>query len=137
MVAGTGLTLECTSAPASLAAVGTIDTVTIKTDPTVSGVTELQVPLTEAWVLTDCYVLATAGYGVTQPMVNFDKNRGRSMGTTPSLAAMLVPSNTRPRFSPSPIGFEGGSIMRMFTITTVVNTTPVDSITFYVAVSIA
>ena len=137
MVAGTGLTLECTSAPAISAAVGTIDTVTIKTDPTVSGVTELQVPLTEAWVLTDCYVLAAAGYGTTQPMVNFDKNRGRSMGTTPSLAAMLVTSNTRPRFAPSPIGFEGGSIMRMFTITTVVNTTPVDSITFYVAVSIA
>ena len=137
MVAGTGLTLECTAAPAALAAVGTIDTVTIKTDPTVSGVTELQIPLTEAWVLTDCYVTSTGGYGTTQPMINFDKNRGRSMGTTPSLLAMLVTSNTRPRFAPAPIGFEGGSILRMFTISTIVNGTAADTVTFYVAVSIA
>jgi hypothetical protein len=58
------------------------------------------------------------------------------MGTTPPLSALLVSNNTRPRFLPSPVGFEAGSIVRMFSHTTIANDATADSIKFYVAVSI-
>ena len=109
---------------------------TIKTSPIQSGDTEIFVPQTENWIFTDCYVLATADYGTSQPMVNFIKNRAISMGTSTSLGALLVTSNTRPRFLPQPIGFEAGSIVTMETITTIVAGVGADSIKFYVAVSI-
>lgn len=136
MVSNTGFILECTATVAASDAVGTIDVVSMKTDPTVSAVTELQTPLTENWVFTDAYILASADAGTSSPVVSFDKNRGRSMGSTPPLSALLVTNNTRPRFLPQPIGFEGGSIIRMFTNTTIANDTAADSIKFYVAVSI-
>jgi hypothetical protein len=49
---------------------------------------------------------------------------------------VLITNNTRPRFSPQPVGFEGGSIVRMFTHTTIANDTVADSIKFFVAISI-
>lgn len=137
MVNNTGFILECTATVGASESAGTIDVVSMKTDPTVSSVTEMQVPLTENWVFTDCYILASADAGTSSPIVNFDKNRGRSMGSTPPLSAMLVTNNTRPRFLPSPIGFEGGSIIRMFTNSTIVNDGTADSIKFFVAVSIS
>jgi len=136
MVRNTGITLECTRAVPAASAVGTILPVTIKTSPTQTGDTEIFVPQTENWIFTDCYVLATADYGASQPMVNFIKNRAISMGTSTSLAALLVTSNTRPRFLPQPIGFEAGSIVTMETITTIVAGVAADAIKFYVAVSI-
>lgn len=136
MVSNSGFVLECTATVAASDAAGTIDVVTMKTDSTVSGVTELFVPVTENWVLTDAYILASADAGTSAPTVKFDKNRGRSMGTTPPLSALLVTNNTRPRFLPSPVGFEAGSIIRMFTATTIANDATADSIKFYVAVSI-
>jgi hypothetical protein len=48
----------------------------------------------------------------------------------------LITSNTRPRFSPQPIGFEGGSIIRMFATSTIVNGAAVSNIQFSVAISI-
>ena len=136
MVRNTGITLECTRNVPAASAVGTILPVTIKTSPTQTGDTEIFVPQTENWVFTDCYVLATADYGASQPMVNFIKNRAISMGTSSSLAELLVTSYTRPRFLPQPIGFEAGSIVTMETITTIVAGVGADSIKFYVAVSI-
>ena len=136
MVRNTGITLECTRTVPAASAVGTILPVTIKTSPTQTGDTEIFVPQTENWIFTDCYVLTAADYGTSQPMVNFIKNRAISMGTSTSLGALLVTSNTRPRFLPQPIGFEAGSIVTMETITTIANDTSADSIKFYVAVSI-
>jgi len=136
MVRNTGITLECTRTIAASAGTGTINPVTIKTSPIQSGDTEIFVPQTENWIFTDCYVLTAADYGTSQPMVNFIKNRAISMGTSTSLGALLVTSNTRPRFLPQPIGFEAGSIVTMETITTIANDTDADSIKFYVAVSI-
>ena len=136
MVSNSGFVLECTATVAASDAAGTIDVVTMKTDSTVSGVTELFVPVTENWVLTDGYILASADAGTSSPTVKFDKNRGRSMGSTPPLSALLVTNNTRPRFLSQPIGFEAGSIIRMFTSTTIANDATADSIKFFVAVSI-
>ena len=131
-----GLVLECTATVGASDVAGTIDVVSLKTDPTVSAVTELQVPLTENWIATDMYILASADSGTSNPVVTMDKNRGRTLVQTPPLSSVLITNNTRPRFSPQPVGFEGGSIVRMFTHTTIDNDTAADSIKFFVAISI-
>jgi len=134
-----GLVLNCTAQYAIAAPVATVLSVTMQTSPTVTGVTELQVPLTENWIATDVYILAAAGAGsatVIAPVITMDKNRGRTLVQTPPLNAMLITSNTRPRFSPQPIGFEGGSIIRMFATSTVLNGGAVSNIQFSVAISI-
>jgi hypothetical protein len=134
-----GLVLNCTAQYAAAAPVATVLSVTMQTSPTVTGVTELQVPLTENWIATDVYILAAAGAGsatVIAPVITMDKNRGRTLVQTPPLNAMLITSNTRPRFSPQPIGFEGGSIIRMFATSTVLNGGAVSNIQFSVAISI-
>ena len=134
-----GLVLNCTAQYAIAAPVATVLSVTMQTSPTVTGVTELQVPLTENWIATDVYILAAAGAGsatVIAPVITMDKNRGRTLVQTPPLNAMLITSNTRPRFSPQPIGFEGGSIIRMFATSTVLNAAAVSNVQFSVAISI-
>ena len=136
MVSNSGFVLECTATIAASDAAGTIDVVNMQTDPTVNSVTELFVPVTENWVFTDAYILLGADAGTSSPSVRFDKNRGRSMGTTPPLSALLVSNNTRPRFLPSSIGFEAGSIVRMFSNTSIANDATIDAIKFFVAVSI-
>jgi hypothetical protein len=109
-----GLVLNCTATYAIAAPAATVLSVTMQTSPTVTGVTELQVPLTENWIATDVYILAAAGAGggvgatIIDPVITMDKNRGRTLVQTPPLSAMLITSNTRPRFSPQPIAFEGG-----------------------------
>ena len=134
-----GLVLNCTATYAAAAPVATVLSVTMQTSPTVAGVTELQVPLTENWIATDVYILAIAGAGSAtnvQPVITMDKNRGRTLVQTPPLGAMLITSNTRPRFSPQPVGFEGGSIIRMFTTSTILNGGAISNIQFSVAISI-
>tara|TARA_R110002096_G_scaffold32193_1_gene93779 strand:+ start:387 stop:821 length:435 start_codon:yes stop_codon:yes gene_type:complete len=137
-----GLVLNCTATYAIAAPAATVLSVTMQTSPTVTGVTELQVPLTENWIATDVYILAAAGAGggvgatIIDPVITMDKNRGRTLVQTPPLSAMLITSNTRPRFSPQPIGFEGGSIIRMFGTSTVLNGAAVSNIQFSVAISI-
>ena len=137
-----GLVLNCTATYVAAAPAATVLSVTMQTSPTVAGVTELQVPLTENWIATDVYILAAAGSGggvgatIINPVITMDKNRGRTLVQTPPLGAMLITSNTRPRFSPQPIGFEGGSIIRMFATSTVLNGAAVSNIQFSVAISI-
>ena len=134
-----GLVLNCTATYAIAAPAATVLSVTMQTSPTVTGVQELQVPLTENWIATDVYILAVAGAGsatVIAPVITMDKNRGRTLVQTPPLNAMLITSNTRPRFSPQPVGFEGGSIIRMFATSTVLNGGAVSNIQFSVAISI-
>ena len=134
-----GLVLNCTAIYAANAPAATVLSVTMQTSPTVAGVTELQVPLTENWIATDVYILAAGGAGsgtVINPVITMDKNRGRTLVQTPPLSAMLITSNTRPRFSPQPVGFEGGSIIRMFATSTVLNAGAISNIQFSVAISI-
>jgi hypothetical protein len=134
-----GIVLTCSAAFAAAAPVATVISATMQTSPTVTAVTELQVPLTENWIATDVYILAAAGAGtptVINPVVSMDKNRGRQLVQTPPLSSMLITNNTRPRFSPQPIGFEGGSIIRMFATSTVLNGGAISTATYYVAISI-
>jgi len=134
-----GIVLTCTAAFAIAAPVATVISANMQTSPTVAAVTELQVPLTENWIATDVYILAAGGAGaptVIDPVISMDKNRGRQLVQTPPLSSMLITNNTRPRFSPQPIGFEGGSIIRMFATSTVLNGGAISTATYYVAISI-
>ena len=134
-----GIVLTCQAVFAANAPIATVISATMQTSPTVTAVTELQVPLTENWIATDVYILAAAGAGaptVIDPVVSMDKNRGRQLVQTPPLSSMLITNNTRPRFSPQPIGFEGGSIIRMFATSTVLNAGAISTATYYVAISI-
>ena len=134
-----GIVLTCSAAFAANAPIATVISATMQTSPTVTAVTELQVPLTENWIATDVYILAAAGAGtptVINPVVSMDKNRGRQLVQTPPLSSMLITNNTRPRFSPQPIGFEGGSIIRMFATSTVLNAGAISTATYYEAISI-
>jgi hypothetical protein len=134
-----GLVLACACVYAAAAPVATVQAATMQTSPVVAAVNELQVPLTENWIATDVYILAAAGGGaptVINPVISMDKNRGRQLVQTPPLSSMLITNNTRPRFSPQPIGFEGGSIIRMFGTSTVLNGGAASTANFFVAISI-
>jgi hypothetical protein len=134
-----GIVLTCSAAFAIAAPVATVISGTMQTSPTVTAVTELQVPLTENWIATDMYILAAAGAGtptVINPVISLDKNRGRQLVQTPPLSSMLITNNTRPRFSPNPIGFEGGSIIRTFATSTVLNGGAISTATYFIAISI-
>tara|TARA_R110000851_G_scaffold256525_1_gene408962 strand:- start:978 stop:1403 length:426 start_codon:yes stop_codon:yes gene_type:complete len=134
-----GIVLTCSAAFAITAPVATVISGTMQTSPTVNAVNELQVPLTENWIATDMYILAAAGAGtptVINPVISLDKNRGRQLVQTPPLSSMLITNNTRPRFSPQPIGFEGGSIIRTFATSTVVNGGAISTATYFIAISI-
>ncbi len=134
-----GIVLTCSAVFAAAAPVATVISGTMQTSPTVTAVTELQVPLTENWIATDMYILAAAGAGtptVINPVVSLDKNRGRQLVQTPPLSSMLITNNTRPRFSPQPIGFEGGSIIRTFATSTVLNGGAASTATYFIAISI-
>ena len=137
MVRNTGLTLECTfaNASANIASPTTMN-VTIKTTPNDGGSTEQFVPTTENWVLTDMYIISSADSGTSDPIIEFIKDRGVSMGSTVPLSTELVSNNTRPRFLPTPIGYESGSILTIQGITTTDNNGTADDINFYVAVDI-
>ena len=134
-----GIVLTCSAVYAAAAPVATVISGTMQTSPTVAAVTELQVPLTENWIATDMYILAAAGAGtptVINPVVSLDKNRGWQLVQTPPLSSMLITNNTRPRFSPNPIGFEGGSIIRTFATSTVLNGGAASTATYFIAISI-
>tara|TARA_R110002012_G_scaffold39111_3_gene108469 strand:- start:639 stop:1064 length:426 start_codon:yes stop_codon:yes gene_type:complete len=134
-----GIVLTCSAVYAAAAPVATVISGTMQTSPTVAAVTELQVPLTENWIATDMYILAAAGAGtptVINPVISLDKNRGRQLVQTPPLSSMLITNNTRPRFSPNPIGFEGGSIIRTFATSTVLNGGAASTATYFIAISI-
>jgi hypothetical protein len=110
---------------------------TIQLDPNMTAQSEVFVPTTENWVITDCYILTAFGAtGTTNPQIEFIKDRGISMGITTPLSALLISNNTRPRFLPTPIGYEAGSILTIQGITTTDNNATADDIDFYVAVDI-
>lgn len=136
MVKNTGMTLICSGTVGASATTPTIKQITIKTSPTDSGNTEVFVPITENWVITDMYIISSAGAGTSDPIIKFIKDRGVTMGSTVPLSTELITNNTRPRFLPTPIGFEAGTILSMEATTTIDNDTAVDNLKFFVSVDI-
>jgi len=137
MVRNTGRTLTVNYQIAASLTAPQTNQCTIQIDPNMTAQSEIFVPTTENWVITDCYILAAlGGTGTTDPMIEFIKDRGISMGITTPLSALLISNNTRPRFLPAPIGYEAGSILTIQAITTTDNNATADNTNFYVAVDI-
>ena len=137
MVRNTGRTLTVNYQIAASLAAPQTNQCTIQIDPNMTAQSEIFVPTTENWVITDCSILAALGAtGTTDPMIEFIKDRGISMGITTPLSALLISNNTRPRFLPAPIGYEAGSIITIQAITTTDNDATADDTNFYVAVDI-
>jgi len=137
MVRNTGRTLTVNYQIAASLTAPQTNQCTIQIDPNMTAQSEIFVPTTENWVITDCYILAAlGGTGTTDPMIEFIKDRGISMGITTPLSALLISNNTRPRFLPAPIGYEAGSILTIQAITTTDNNATADDTNFYVAVDI-
>jgi len=82
------------------------------------------------------YIISSSDSGTSDPIIEFIKDRGVSMGSTVPLSTELVSNNTRPRFLPSPIGFEAGTILSSTATSTIDNDATVDNIKFFVSVDI-
>ena len=138
MVANTGFTLICgfTNPSTATDPVGTVMNVTMQVDPLQTATSELFVPITENWVISDMYISASGDATTGDPIVLFIKDRGNTMGKTTILSAQLVSNNTRPRFLPTAIGFEAGTILTMQAISTVIYGTTVETGKFWVAIDI-
>ena len=138
MVRNTGFTLICGFQNPSTATdgVGTVMNVTMQVDPLQTATSELFVPITENWIISDMYISATADSTTGDPIILFIKDRGNTMGKTTILSAQLVSNNTRPRFLPTAIGFEAGTILTMQAISTVIYGTSVETGKFWVAIDI-
>ena len=136
MVRNTGITLICSFSNSASATQPSTMNVTIRTSPNDNGSTEQFVPITENWIISDMYIVNSSDQTTGNPMISFIKDRGITMGTSPVLSTELVTNNTRPRFLPTPIGFEAGTIISMQAISTVNYGTAVESGLFFVAVDI-
>lgn len=129
------ITLYCTAAPAASVPIGSFTNVNIQTDASDSTTTKYQIPTGQTWVIEDMFI-QSGGDGTTKPQVQVIKNNGQIMCTTPVLTGMLVTNNSRPPYARKKVGFRPMEILSMKTIATVANGTAVDSVTFYVVVSI-
>ena len=137
MVRSTGMTLTCQfSNPIANAPQPTTMNCTIATSPNVAGTNEVFIPTTENWIITDMYIVNSSDQTTGNPMIEFIKDRGISMGVTTPLGTELISNNTRPRFLPAPIGYEAGSILTMQAISTIAFGTALETATFFVAVDI-
>lgn len=126
-------TLTLTATVIASAVVNTIALVNIATSPEVATVTNLIIPEGQTWIIDDLYVLSTAAAGTSDPQFRFIKNQVTQVGQEAPLSALLVSNNSRPKLSPA-LGFEGGSQLQIFYITTVVNDATADSIVAFASV---
>ncbi len=129
-----GFTLICTDTIAASAGVGTVGAVNMTRSPLFATQTELTVPNTQTWTIWDIYILAAAGAGTSDPVVNIQKNLDIQMILTPNLTSLLVSNNSRPKFAAMNIGYRPVDILTMLLETTVANDTVADAITFRTAV---
>ncbi len=120
-------TIAANAPAASQALVG------IQTSPEKTAVTTFTIPAGQTWIISDVYILVSAGAGtptVVDPQLKFVKNQVDVMGQTVNLSAMLVSNNSRPVFQPK-LGFEPQSQLEIYYITTVLNGTASSTISAF------
>lgn len=132
-----GFTLICTATVIASAPVATVNAVSMTRSPLFATQTELTIPNNQTWVIWDVYILAAAGSGTSDPIVNIQKNNDTQMVLTPNLSALLVSNNSRPKFAQMNIGYAPVDILSMLTETTIANDTSVDAIAFRVAMNVS
>ena len=110
--AGGTITLTATIPNAS--PIGTIVPCNIKWSTTVAAQNEVIVPISEMWLLTDCYVTSTSnGGGQADAQLRFKKDSDRLMDTSEILTTVVTSSNARPNGLHGNLQYEGGTHMQV------------------------
>ena len=106
------------------APVGTIVPCNIKWSTTVSAENEIIIPISEMWLLTDCYVtsIGNAGNDV-DCQLRFKKDSDRLMDTSEILATVVTSYNARPNGLHGNLQYEGGTHMQVEATNNVLSTT--------------
>ena len=96
------------------AVVGTIVPCNIKWSTTVAAQNEVIIPISEMWLLTDCYVTSKANGGEDQDaQLRFKKDSDRLMDTSEILVTVVTSSNARPNGLHGNLQYEGGTHMQV------------------------
>ena len=132
-----GFTLICTDTIIASAGIGTVGAVNMTRSPLFATQTELTIPNNQTWVIWDFYILAAAGAGTSDPIVDVQKNNDTQMVLTPNLSSLLVSNNSRPKFAQMNIGYAPVDILSMLLQTTIANDTVADAIDFRVAMGVS
>ena len=109
-----GGTITLTAAFVANAEVGTIVPCNIKWTTTVAAENEVIIPISEMWLLTDCYVTSAAnGGGDFDAQLRFKKDSDRLMDTSEILKTVVTSSNARPNGLHGNLQYEGGTHMQV------------------------
>ena len=109
-----GGTITLTAAFGASAPIGTIVPCKIKWSTTVSAENEVIIPISEMWLITDCYVTSNANAGDTADVqLRFKKDSDRLMDTSEILITVLTTSNARPNGLHGNLQYEGGTHMQV------------------------
>ena len=94
--------------------IGTIVASSIKWTTTVAAQNEVIIPISEMWLITDCYCTTAANAGDTDDIqLRFKKDNDRLMDTSEILATVLTSSNARPNGLHGNLQYEGGTHMQV------------------------
>lgn len=110
-----------TGSAANALAAGSIIQASLQWTPRITAATEIIIPTSELWLLTDLYVNNAAGAGTDiNPQVLFYKDNDRLLDSSHYLLSVLVSSNQRPNGLHGNLQYEGGSHMTATLLTSVV-----------------
>ena len=101
----------------------------MQTSPEITAETIITVPQSQTWIIQDLFILASADSGTSNPQLRIWKNQQSAIGQTAPLSTYLQTLNQKARFSP--LGFEGGSQIQVYYITTVANDAAAASLLAY------
>ena len=119
-----GGTITLTATFATNVPVGTIVPCNIKWSTTVSAENEVIIPISEMWLITDCYV--TSNTNAADPLdvqLRFKKDSDRLMDTSEILVTVLTTANARPNGLHGNLQYEGGTHMQVEATNNVQNNT--------------
>ena len=109
-----GGTISISGTFSANAVIGTIVSSSIKWTTTVSAQNEVIIPISEMWLITDCYVTSAAnGGGSADVQLRFKKDNDRLMDTSEILATVLTTANARPNGLHGNLQYEGGTHMQV------------------------
>lgn len=107
--AGGNITITALSAVSEPA--GTIKVCNLQWNPRIPAATEVIIPISEYWLLTDLFIAKSTDDGSAEPVIEFKKDNDRLLDTSQQLNVVLVTSAQRPNGLHAGLGYEGGSHM--------------------------
>ena len=109
-----GGTISVSGTFAANAPIGTIVASSIKWTTTVTAQNEVIIPISEMWLITDCYCTSAGNAGGTSDVqLRFKKDNDRLMDTSEILGTVLTSSNARPNGLHGNLQYEGGTHMQV------------------------